>query len=101
MRILLGWRAHKYLQLFSKCPEIFHNSIGQSRKWNQLAQVLPVGGQCLLWEGSPRTGLTGPDICNCVVAAEITEMSQVIPVLRQTPEVEVSDEVPHSGATSL
>lgn len=56
--------------------------------------------QCLIQEGSPKIGLTGPEICSCVVAAEIIEMNQKVipPVLRQTPEVEVSDEVPHSRA---
>lgn len=103
MGILLGWRAHKYLRLFSKCPETFHTSLGQSRRGNQLAHVLPVGGHGLIRVGSPKTGLTGPDVCSCVVAAEIIEKSQKVipPILRQTPEVEVPDEVPHSGVTSL
>lgn len=75
MEILLGWIPHKYLQVFSKCPETFHTCIGQSGQWNQLAHVVPVGGQCLIWEGSPKTRLTGPDVCSCMVAAGATEMS--------------------------
>lgn len=50
--------------------------------------------------GEPQNGA---DWTRSVIAAEIIEMSQkmIPPILGQIPEVEVSDELPHSGAASL
>lgn len=97
MGILLGWIAHKYLQLFCKCPEIFHTCIGQSRKWNQLAHVLPGRSQCLIWEGSPKMGLTGTDVCSWGHRDQPCSLGKMIPpALLQTTEMDVSDELPHN-----